>query len=76
MQHMNVYEIAPGRYALGTRGDLALAVIERVAPGPGRPYYRGIRGRRPVIDQRFKRVPASKISGLMRSELARVAKFN
>lgn len=79
MQNLNVYEIAPGRFALGIRGSLAQAVIERVrayGSGRGRPSYRGIRGRRPVIDQRFKRVPADKISQLMRDELTRVAQSN
>lgn len=70
MTYPNVYEIAPGRYAYGVQGQRAAAVIERVTTGPGRPKYRGVRGRRPVIDKRFKRIAPS---DLILRELDRVS---
>lgn len=73
MMYPNVYQVAPGRFAWGIQGERALAVIQRVTKGPGRPKYRGVRGRTPVIDRRFKRVAPS---GLMLRELDRVAQFN
>jgi hypothetical protein len=74
MSRPNVYEIAPGRYALGVQGQLSIAVVQREMR-PGRPKYFGIRGRRPIIDARFKCINASKT---LRAELARIAaaRFN
>lgn len=75
MTKLNVYEISEGRYAYGTLGNRAIAVIERITRGPGRPRYRGVRGRRPTIDKAkgHKRVSPS---SLILRELSRVAKFN
>lgn len=73
MTYPNCYQIAPGRFAYGVQGKLAIAVIERVTKGPGRPRYRGVRGRRPMIDKRWKRVAPN---GLMLRELTRVAGWN
>lgn len=72
-QYMSVYEISPGRYALGFRHEPAYAVVERVTTGPGRPTYRGVRGRRPTITGAMAKVAPSK---LLRTELVRVAQFN
>lgn len=74
MSRPNVYEIAPGRYALGIQGQLSIAVVQREMR-PGRPKYYGIRGRRPIIDARFKRVSASPT---LREQLMRIAaaRFN
>jgi hypothetical protein len=74
MSRPNVYEIAPGRYALGIQNELAIAVVQREMR-PGRPKYFGIRGRRPVIDSRWKRIAAS---ASLRAELTRIAaaRFN
>lgn len=75
MTKLNVYEIKPGRYAYGTQGHQALAIVERITAGRGRPKYRGVRGVRPIIDKAkgHKRVWVSR---LVRAELDRVAKFN
>ncbi len=74
MSRPNVYEIAPGRYALGIQGELSIAVVQREMR-PGKPKYYGVRGRRPVIDARWKRVNASE---KLRAELMRIAaaRFN
>lgn len=68
-----VYEIAPGRYALGFRYEYAFAVVTR-RPGRGQPIYTGVRGRRPTINGAMKwiRQPSAKLRGA----LQRVAGFN
>jgi hypothetical protein len=73
MNNLSVYEISQGRFAIGRRDEMAYAVVERIltAEGRGRPRYRGVRGRRPMINASAKRVtPCSK---LLKSELIRVA---
>lgn len=73
MQNLSVYEIAEGRFAIGRRGEEAFAVVTRILTddGRGRPRYRGVRGRRPTITDKAKRV--TPVSKLLRSELVRLA---
>lgn len=52
-----VYEIAPGVFALGGRGDRALAVVKRTKIG----QYRGVPGPRPVITGKLVTRQATKL---------------
>jgi len=69
MKHQNVYEIRPGRYALGTRGNQALAVVDHIDRG----QWRGVRGVRPRIPAACRRIPTSQVAVALRKCLKRVA---
>lgn len=72
---MSIYQIGPGRYAIGQKYDQAWAVVERAnGTGAGRPVYRGVRGRRPVLGVGHKYI--RKPSNDLRRALRRAARFN
>lgn len=55
-QQLRIYEIAPGKFALGNLGEKAHYVVRRVANkadalGRGLPTYKGVQARRPRIPQ-------------------------
>lgn len=71
---MNVYRIGGNKFAMGTRGGTAIAVVQRILNpwhplGGGRPSYKGVRGRRPYIGQDAKRIKARDVSAILRNAL-------
>ena len=51
---MTIFEIGKGRFATGTIGKLATYVVLQKGK-----KVTGVRGRRPKLDKRFKKVAAS-----------------
>jgi len=63
---MTVFEIGKGRYATGTIGKLATYVV--LARGK---KVTGVRGRRPKLDKRFKKVtPPAAVREAFKAALA------